>query len=312
MQYIEGIEAYAGTKLQERASAVTLGKFDGLHRGHQKLVEKVKDLAKEEDLTSIVCAFDMAPLLAGKGILAQVLMTKEERRRHLENEADVLVDCPFTEEFSQMEAEDFIGEILAKVFRASYVVVGTDFKFGHNQRGDVHMLAAFQKRYGYELIVVEKERYCGREISSTYIREALKEGDMPLAEHLLGYSYSVAGKVIRGRQLGRTLGFPTCNVAPPEQKLLPPKGVYLEQIRIDGKQYPAIGNVGVKPTVTDEGKLLIESYLLDYDGDAYEKEVTIELKKFCRPEQKFEDVLEMKQQIQKDIACGKEFFGQSF
>lgn len=306
MQYIRGIESYS---CGER-SAVTLGKFDGLHRGHQKLVERVREYAKTEGVRSIVCAFDMLPLRERMHMPGKVLMTKEERADHLEGKVDFLVDCPFTEKFSEMEAEDFIRDILADTFHASYVVVGTDFHFGHGKKGDVRMLEKYQEEIGYHLEVIEKERYGERVISSSYIREALKEGDMSLAETLLGYPYSVTGIVEHGKQLGRTLGFPTINVAPPQEKLLPPNGVYLGQICMDGIWYNAIGNVGVKPTVTDSGRMLVESYLIGYSGDAYGKETKIRIRHFCRPEKKFADVQDMKNQVNADIAHAEAFFAE--
>lgn len=304
MHYIKGLDSYS-SRLR---SAVTLGKFDGLHRGHQELVERVGRYAREHGVRSVVCAFDMRPLFERLRIPGKVLMTREERRSMLEGRVDCLVDCPFTEEFSEMEAEDFIRDVLAGTFRAAYVVVGTDFRFGYEKKGDIHMLAACQEKYGYRLEVVEKRRYQGREISSTYIREALAAGDMGLVEELLGYPYSVQGIVEQGRKLGRTLGFPTCNVAPPKEKFLPPNGVYLEQIRLEGRAYAAVGNIGVKPTVSEAGRTLIESFLLGYEGDAYGKEMQICLKKFQRPERKFADVGEMKAQVDRDIEEGRAFF----
>lgn len=304
MQYINGLEAFSGTG----RSAVTLGKFDGLHRGHQKLVERVTEYSRMDGINSIVCSFDMEPLYRRLERPYQVLMTKAERQMHLEDQVDYLVDCPFTETFSQMSAEDFIRDVLAGLFHADYVVVGTDFHFGHQKRGDIHMLAAYQDQYNYQLEVVDKERYEGREISSTFVKEALAAGKMDLVKTLLGYPYGVEGTVEHGKKLGRTLGFPTFNVEPPKEKLLPPNGVYLEQVEVDGKWYNAIGNLGVKPTVTDNGRMLIESYLLDYSDNAYGKQVKIRFKSFRRPEQKFRDVAEMKRHVEQDIACGREFF----
>ena len=150
--------------------------------------------------------------------------------------------------------------------------------------------------------------YGKREISSSYVREELRKGNMEAVNDMLGYAYTVRGKVEHGRQLGRKLGFPTLNVHPSRDKLLPPNGVYLDSVRIDGIWYNGIGNVGFKPTVSDEKRMLIESNLLDYSGDAYGKEVEIQLYHFKRPEQKFESVEMMKAQIDQDIAYAKEFF----
>jgi len=188
-------------------------------------------------------------------------------------------------------------------------VVGTDFTFGCEKRGDVHMLAEYADQYDYELIVIEKERYHDRIISSTYVKEVVKEGDVGLAETLLGYPFEVEGTVEHGRQLGRTLGFPTLNVAWPEGKIVPAHGVYFCKIDIEGKTYPGIANVGIKPTVTEEKKLLIEAFLFGYSGNAYGEKVRINLKKFRRPEQKFDGIDALKRQIDKDIAKGMEYFG---
>lgn len=297
MQYINRLSEYRDS----RESAVTFGKFDGLHRGHQKLTEKVRELGNRDGIRSIVCAFYMKP--------RQLLMTCEERKAHLNDKVDVLVNCPFTREFSRISAEDFIRDIVKGVFHARYVVVGTDFRFGYEKRGDIRMLADYAGQYGYQLIVIEKERYENRIISSTYIKEVLGHGDMRLAGELLGYAYGITGQVEHGKQLGRRLGFPTLNVVWPEDKLITPRGVYLSNVRIGGQSYHAISNIGVKPTVSKEEKVLAESFLFDYGGDAYGKSVSIELLEFCRPERRFENIEELKACIDKDIAYGKRFFG---
>ena len=155
MQYINRLSDYEGRK----EAAVTFGKFDGLHTGHQKLVEQVQKLGKEKGLASIVCAFDMKPLWERIGKKPRILMSGKERQRQLTGKADVLVECPFTLAFSQIHAEEFIRDIVCRRFHARYVVVGTDFQFGYEKRGDIHMLRQFEEAYGYRLIVIEKERY---------------------------------------------------------------------------------------------------------------------------------------------------------
>lgn len=304
MQYINRLSEYK----DDRESAVTFGKFDGLHRGHQLLVEEVRKLGKQDGIRSIVCAFDMGPLWKRIGKTPQILMTGKERQEHLEGKVDVLAECPFTQEFSQIKAEDFIRDIIKGVFHARYVIVGTDFQFGYEKRGDLGMLRQYAKEYGYQLIVIEKERYENRIISSTYIKEVLRQGDLRLAGMLLGYAYGITGQVEHGKQLGRTLGFPTLNVEWPKDKLVPPRGVYLSDVRIDGQRYHGISNVGVKPTVSKEERVLAESFLFGYDGDAYGKSVSVELLEFCRPERRFDDLEELKACIDRDIAYGKQFF----
>ena len=276
MQYITEIESYQS----EKRSAVTLGKFDGLHRGHQKLIERVRDHASDETV-SIVCSFDM-----GK----DMLLTETEKRKRLEPETDVLIFTSFHERIRQMEPETFIKEVLVERLQAAYVVVGTDFCFGHEKRGNVEMLRQYADVYGYRLEVVDKEVYDGDVISSTRVRKALEAGKIGLANELLGYRYSVSGVVEHGKQLGRRLGFPTMNVAFEERKKAPRFGVYACRVEIDGIWFPGIGNVGVKPTVTEEMRLLAEVFVLGYDGNAYGKQITVELCDFERSEQKFASV----------------------
>ena len=294
MDHITGIENYHGTK----KTAVTIGKFDGLHRGHQKLVDKIRDYASDE-CDSVLCAFDMH---------RDAIMTNRERREHLEGKIDWLIDCPFTETLRNMEAEDFIRDILCAGLNAAHIVVGRDFAFGHNKRGSVEMLERYAPQYGYTVDVVEKERYGDMIISSTYIRDALAQGDVRLAERLLGYPYELTGPVRHGKQLGRTLGFPTMNVEPEAQKILPRYGVYACRVKIDGEWYNGVGNAGVKPTVTDERRRLFEVYVYGYEGDAYGKEVTVRLCGFERPEVKFGSVEELKEQVMKDMQYGIDFF----
>ena len=271
MEYITGIEQYAGIE----KTALTLGKFDGLHKGHQKLIDKICAYSGE-NCKSVLCAFDMH---------RESLMTKRE-----------------------MEAEVFIKNILCEKLHAAHIVVGTDFAFGHEKRGNTEMLKMFSEKGGYTLDVIEKERYDQIVISSTYIRDVLSQGNVTLAAELLGYRYGVTGIVRHGRQLGRTLGFPTMNVEPEEKKILPRFGVYVCRINIDGKWYNGIGNVGVKPTVTEEHKRLVEVFVYDYEGDAYGKEITVEFCDFERPEIRFSSVNELKKQVAKDLRYGKDYF----
>lgn len=294
MKYITGIESYQGKK----KTAVTLGKFDGLHRGHQKLVEKIREYASS-DCESVLCAFDFN---------RDVIMTKQERREHLEGKIDWLIDCPFTKELKNMEAEAFIRDILCGKLNAAHVSVGRDFVFGHEKRGSVEMLESFSNEYGYTLDVMKKERYGDMIISSTYIRDALAQGDVQLAEKLLGYPYELTGIVRHGKHLGRTLGFPTMNIEPEEQKIMPRYGVYACRVKIDGKWYNGVGNAGIKPTVTDERRWLLEVYAYGYEGDAYGKEVTAQFCGFERPEVKFGSLEELKEQVMKDMQYGIDFF----
>ena len=220
---------------------------------------------------------------------------------------DYLVDCPFTDEIRQMRAEDFIRNIIIGTFHAAYVVVGTDFQFGYNKEGDIYMLAQYQERYGYRLIVLEKIRYENHIISSTYTKKILGTGNMDLVGRLLGYSYGICGTVEHGHKLGRTLGFPTMNLAPQEKKILPKYGVYACRVLVDGVWYGGVGNAGVKPTVAQEKRRLFEVYVYGYEGDAYGKTATVQILEFERPETKFHSVEELKDRVMKDMRYGEEY-----
>lgn len=303
MQYIRGIESYNCPNY----TAITLGKFDGLHRGHQKLIEQVKKYA-DGQIKSVVFSFDMIPFFREQGKQKYILMTGEEKSSRLENQVDYLIECPFVEQIHTMEAETFIEEILVKRFHAKYVVVGTDFRFGYQKKGDIYLLEKYQQKYGYKLIVIEKEMYEGREISSTFIKEEVRKGNMEKVRQLLGYPYTITGVVTHGEQLGRKLGFPTMNVIPAKEKLLVPKGVYVSSVVLDDKEYSGISNVGCKPTVSDKKAELVETFLFDYAGDAYGKEIQVRLHKFIREERKFSSVEALKEQMCLDIEEGEVFF----
>ena len=304
MDYIREIQAYQC----EKESAVTLGKFDGLHRGRQKLIQKICEKKEKFHVKTIVFAFDMNPFFRQKGLVRKGITTNEERKERLSQVVDVLVECPFDERISTMTAEDFIEKILVQTFHAKYIVVGTDFRFGFEKKGDVAMLAAYAEKNGYELTVVSKEMFGNREISSTYIREELEKGHLENVNQMLGYPYTISGMVEHGKQLGRTLGFPTLNVHPSDEKMLPPKGVYMTNTFVDGQIYHGLGNVGFKPTVAEEHRMLIETFLFDYNGNAYGKEVRTQLLHYKRPEQKFDSVDELKAQIDTDIDYARDYF----
>lgn len=185
MKYVKGIEAYQDTK----ASAITLGKFDGLHLGHELLVSRVEKHQTQDDVVGIVFAFDMRPMLEKLNRPYQLLLSNEEKAMRLDGRVEYFIDCPFDEHIASMEAEDFIEKILVGKFHAKYIVVGTDFHFGHGKRGDYRMLQEYSTKYGFQVEVIEKKCHEGREISSTYIKELLAEGKRELAHKLLGYEY---------------------------------------------------------------------------------------------------------------------------
>ena len=185
MQYLKGLDSYHS----HRPSAITLGKFDGLHQGRELLIRCVEKYQRQDDVDGIVFAFDMSPLYEKLNRKTDFLLTNAQKAQLLLGRIDYFVDCPFDERISSMDAETFIKEVLVDRFHAKYVVVGTDFHFGYQKRGDVHMLQEYGKKYNFHVEVIEKKCYEGREISSTYIKELLAEGNKELADRLLGYEY---------------------------------------------------------------------------------------------------------------------------
>ena len=301
MKYIEGLMDYT----MDRDTAVTLGKFDGLHRGHQKLIGKIC-AKQEEGLESVVVTIWPDPKIPA-------LLTKGEKKERLKTlGVSWWIDCPFLPEISHMEPETFVREILVRRLRAKYIAVGTDFHFGYQRKGDWKLLLALQQEFDYELEIVEKETYEGREISSTYVKEALEQGNVDLAGKLLGYPYTVQGEVLHGRRIGRTLGMPTTNLIPSAGKILPPNGVYASKTQIEtgdhaGRSFTGVTNIGYKPTIGEYFRG-VETYLVDFEGDLYGELIEVQLYAFERPEQKFAGREELKEQMHRDIEFGKEYF----
>lgn len=305
MEYIHGTEDF---KL-ERSSAVTLGKFDGVHLGHQKLISIVKEKAEEQGLLSVMFTFDRIPLSICPQKNQHFLSTNSERRMLCENYGiDVEVEYPFTTTLMNMEPEEFVSDILINKLKAKVIVVGTDYCFGRDRSGNVEFLISNAAKYGYETIVVEKEKFQDKDISSTYVREELKLGHMETVNVLLNRPYSITGIVAKGNQLGRKLEIPTINVYPTEIKLLPTNGVYASRILIDGVWYYGVTNLGTKPTISDGYEVSVETNVFDFDKDVYGNRVEVALYHFLRQEMKFENVEALKKQMESDASFAKEMF----
>lgn len=296
MEYITGTKEFSYTN-----TAVTLGKFDGLHKGHKKLLHQLKK-EKENGLKSVVFTFDMPPMSLINGNRQSCLLTREERRLfHEENGVDVLVEFPFNEETARMEPEVFVEEVLVRSLGIRKLICGSDFRFGFNRRGDVKLLHELGQKFGFEVGVLELETVNGTEVSSTIIKNELKKGHLENVNEMLGYPFTIVGQVVYGKQLGRMLGSPTLNLLPPEEKMLPPDGVYASRTIFEGKLYDGITNVGCKPTVSNEMVRGVETHLFDFEGDLYGKIIEVQFLKFIRPEKKFDSVDTLKNQILLDI-----------
>lgn len=281
-------------------TAISLGKFDGLHLGHQLLIERILQ-RKREGLSSLIFTFDF-------GGRPGLMLPGERRDMLLKKKVDYLWECPFVPEIVHTLPEDFVREILVKRLNVKYLAVGTDFRFGYQRKGDYHLLQRMEKECGFQVEVVEKACYRGREISSTFIKEELEQGHMELVGQLLGYPYSITGEVLHGREIGRTLGLPTTNLIPEKEKLLPPNGVYATRTVIAGEVFEGITNIGYKPTVGAEARKGVETYLFDLDRNLYGERITVQFYGYERPERKFDSLMELKAQIERDVDWGKQYF----
>lgn len=304
MEYIKGTTTF---KIEE-PTVLSLGKFDGLHRGHELLMDYVFQ-KKKEGLKAAIFTFDIPPKKNVEHIQTRVLTTNEEKCRLFEKIGiDYLIECPFTPEVMCMEPETFI-EMMVRQLKVKCMVVGKDFHFGHNRRGDYRMLQEYADEFGYEVEVVDKMQEDGRDISSTFVREQIMAGNMEKANVLLGYGYFVEGIVLHGRKMGRAvLGIPTINLIPPEEKLLPPFGVYLSITEWNGKSYPGITNIGCKPTIEGENPIGVETHIFDFQEEIYGKEVKVSFISKIREEKKFASLDALKEQMARDVAFGKQYF----
>ena len=288
-------------------TVISLGKFDGIHRGHELLMEQLAK-KKKDGLKTAIFTFDIPPKKNVEHVEAKVLTTNEEKMHIFEELGiDYLVECPFTKEIMCMEPEDFIRMLVEKL-SVKCIVAGEDFHFGHNRRGDYEMLRKYAGEYGYEAIILKKMKEDARDISSTFVREEIAAGNIEKANHLLGYHYFVKGVVKHGNRIGRTIGIPTVNLLPPEEKLLPPFGVYVTEVLIDGKRYRGVTNVGCKPTIEGKNPVGVETHLLEFREDVYDQVVTVEFIHRLRKERKFENIEALKEQMQKDIAFAGSYF----
>lgn len=285
----------------EENSVITLGKFDGLHRGHELLMSVMFDKARELNLKTVVFTFNIPPRKSVKAEEARVITTNMEKSLIFESTGlDYLIECPFVPEVRNLEPEEFI-KWMVEACKVKCFVVGTDFCFGHNRAGNYEVLQKFAKKYDYQVVVLDKIQDDGRDISSTYIRDEIEKGNMVKADFLLGYPYFIQGEIVHGNQLGRTIGIPTINIYMPEEKVVPKFGVYVSKVKINNKEYPAVTNVGRKPTIEGDNPTALETHIIGFEGDVYGENAIIELLEFVRPEMKFNSVEELKNQMNQDV-----------
>ncbi len=281
---------------------VTIGTFDGIHIGHQKIIEKLIQGKENSDYESLILTFFPHPrMVLHEASSIKLLNTINEKSGFLKKMGlDNLVIHPFDKEFSNLSAEEFVKTILVDSFNIQKIIIGYDHRFGKNRAANIDDLIAFGDKYGFEVEQISAQEVDSVSVSSTKIRDAIANGTMAVANEFLGYNYLLSGKIIKGKQLGRTIGFPTANIKIEENyKLIPKNGVYIVKSIIQEKTVFGIMNIGLNPTVNGED-LSIEVHFLDFDIAIYNTEITVSVIDRIRDEQKFSSIDLLKAQIQKD------------
>ncbi|MBK1832820.1 bifunctional riboflavin kinase/FAD synthetase [Roseibacillus ishigakijimensis] len=293
----------------EEPLALALGVFDGIHLGHQEVMARAKTQAGAAGGLAGVVTFEPHPVqvLAPERAPRRLLASLAHKERLLaELGLDLMVVVAFDEEFAAREAEDFLAQ-LAQAPRLRALAMGQDWRFGKERRGNVALLEKFGQEQGVAIEAVPAVMKAGERISSTRIRQALRDGNLAAAEEMLGRQYSILGTVSQGRQLGRTLGFPTANVVPQGEQL-PPDGVWVVQTRTDGEAWRGgVANLGHRPTLEAEEERVLEVHLLDWQGDLYDQELEVRFLRQLRPEQKFTGLDALQKQIARDVAKARDY-----
>ncbi|PHV71785.1 hypothetical protein CS063_04305 [Sporanaerobium hydrogeniformans] len=306
MQYIYGTKDIT----QNEACVVILGNFDGVHKGHQKLFKIAKDKAKQYGLKTVVFSFYPHPTwVIGKEPKPLIMSRKDKKETISELGMDLLIEYPFTEAFAMISPQAFFEEILLKELKAKVLIVGSNYFFGEGKKGNVTYLQECGNKYQVEVYIVDAVMQEGKVISSSRIRELIKKGNIEKANALLGHPYLIIGQVIHGKQLGRTIGFPTINLIADPDRIYPPNGVYATKVYIYNKWYKAITNIGFNPTVDGTSKR-IETHIFNISEDLYGQEVKVAFYKYIRSERKFPSFEDLRRQIEKDKE-GVEVFFQS-
>jgi len=297
------------TFLSLQPSALALGTFDGVHIAHKEVIESVVNVAKKAGLLSVVYTFSNHPKEMNDSVeTPKKLITPEKKIEIIKNlGVDVLIIVPFDERQLNIEAETFLQSIIVDKINAKHIIVGYDFRFGQNAKGCVNMLSDHQEIYDYTLDIIKPIRHDGVIVSSTIIRNYLLNGQVEEANTLLGRKYDLKGKIIKGKQVGKTLGFPTINLETTYDMSILKPGVYITETLLDDKIYPSVTNVGFNPTFNQQN-FNVETFILDFDQDLYDETVHILFTRFIRPEIKFDSLADLIKRIDEDVEITKEYF----
>jgi riboflavin kinase/FMN adenylyltransferase len=307
---MELIRGFHNFRPRHRGCVATIGAFDGVHRGHQAVLRQLIDKSREYSLPSTVVLFEPLPreFLAPDAAPPRLMSFREKFEAIRDLGIDRVVRIRFNDALRNMSADEFITSLFVKNLGAKYIVVGDDLRFGRDRSGDFDLLRKYGARDGFDVMDTATLLHEGERVSSTRIREVLGQGDFALAEHLLGRPYSIAGRVIVGQQLGRTIGAPTANIQ--LRRLRSPlSGVFAVQVAgVSDSLLPAVANVGVRPTVGDLSKAILEVHLLDFEGDLYRRNIRVLFREKLRNEIKFDGIDALSEQISRDIAQARRFF----
>jgi riboflavin kinase/FMN adenylyltransferase len=283
-----------------------------VHLGHQLILDQLKQKAEQFGLPSLVILVEPHPeeFFAQDADSCPARLTiLQEKIELLESFGiDFVLQLKFDQQLSELSAEDYITDILVGGLGVKSFIVGNDFRFGHQRKGNFELLIEAGKQYGFEVVETAAYERNGHRISSTYIREQLAKADFTLVEQLLGRPYSIKGEVVRGKQLGTDLGFPTCNIKP-QRLRIPLHGVYACEVRLVDRYRPAAVNIGYRPTVTESGEALLEAHILDFNEDLYGKTIEVIFRQKIREETKFSGLEELKRHISADVEQVRELFG---
>ena len=292
---------------KKQNTIITIGTFDGVHIGHRKILKRLINNAKDTGLKATVLTFFPHPrMVLQKDTEIKLLNTIEEKTEIMEELGlDCLIIHPFTKEFSRLSATEFVRDILVNELRTKKIIIGYDHRFGRNRNANIQDLIAFGNTFEFEVEEIPAQEVDDVSVSSTKIRRALNEGDIPTANNYLGYNYRLTGIVEKGKGLGRKINFPTANLHIKESyKLIPKNGVYLIKSNLDGKPVYGMMNIGFNPTV-DGSKRSIEIHFFDFNKDLYDKRVQVEILKRLRDEERFESIEALRKQLQIDMENSK-------
>lgn len=296
-----------------RNAVVTIGTFDGVHKGHKALLQRIAEIARREGGESVLLSFYPHPrmVLYPDDHRVSLLSSPEEKISELENAGlDHLVIYPFSPELSRLAAFEYVRDFLVKGINAHIVVVGHDHRFGRNREGDFNTLLELSDVFGFQVEEIPALEIDEMEVSSTKIRSALERGDMETTAAFLGRPYSMQGHIVKNRQLGRTIGFPTANLHVDfEHKMIPANGVYVSRIQTPLGIFNGVTNIGVRPTIGKNDKIHIETHIFDFDNNLYDAKVTVELLHKLRDERKFDSLDELQAGIQEDCRSAKQWLG---